>query len=162
MSSLVLFHILSNVIIIYGNNCVRTLTNKVDKRTVICDNNCNSCTITCNGADVCKEGKLYSGALNTIVTCQGVSACDNAKLYIGYFNDIDYPNGYNVDDFYQNQYESFQINCKTEKSCIVKNINVYGNFIYGGNIDASGSGPDRLYDARVTINLQYRMSIFVM
>ena len=153
MLQLVLFFVFLSTI--NGDDCPHTiLTNDGDILAFICDNNCNSCIISCNGNDACKGSDIYSGAFRTNITCNGISACEKGNVYIGYLRDVSYPNGYNLEMFQEKEYSDFEINCQTEKSCNEMNLNVYGNFVNGGMVDVTGNGDDRLLGGSLLIDLE--------
>ena len=151
MSFLVIIFVLTSTQSIY-NDCSSTINGDANKPTIICDNNCDNCIVNCIGVDSCKQGIIYSGALNTEITCDGISACDELNIDVG--NTRNYPNGYREINFYRYEYTSFKINCKSEKSCYNEHVNVMGSFTDGGGIDVTGNGPDRFKGAEVVIYIE--------
>ena len=109
---------------------------------VICNNTCDTCQITCNNVDQCKEITLYSGALNTTINCVSTTACSSSKFYIG-----------NTGVYPDNIYNIVTIICNGVSACKSMTLNVDGHFKYGGMVKLVGNDGDTLADSTLNINI---------
>ena len=114
--------------------------------TITCSNNCNTCVIDCQTKNICADTTINSGASITTINCFGASSCSNANINIGIYN----PDS----NLYKPEYNTFTINCPSLESCYNIKLNINGNFINGGILDAQQArGRNQAVSSDIVINL---------
>ena len=127
LASIIYFFLTSyNLILIHPTDlCIP----KVERgATITCNNTCYTCRIDCRDTNICRDTTINSGASFTTINCFGSDSCKYATMNIGTRN----PDSI----LYKPEYNTFSINCPNDESCERINLNINGNFINGGILDA--------------------------
>ena len=111
---------------------------KPDEKTqiIICDNTCVYCNINCNTNNgVCKDFQIKSGAKYTTIKCETANACESAHIRIG-------TEHVSSKYYYRPNYDSFQIICSNDKSCLNMKLDAFGLFLSKNVINFEAKNGD--------------------
>ena len=151
MSLFVVYSIILPLII--NGEC--PITDPNNSNNIICYNTCNECNIICDKPNECQSKIIYSNANKTNIICSGINSCQDSIFYIG--NTNNYPEISNENDFNNDIYYSINIQCTGAVACSKTTINIFGNFINGGYLNAHGpsNGNDYFKDSILNVGFNY-------